>query len=71
MPTFQFSREVILSAIRANVPKQQVEHPGIPVFQRSVVPLKPEFEQHLQQAGAICPKAASTLPTFRSSHGRI
>jgi L-lactate dehydrogenase complex protein LldG len=53
MQTFKFNREVILGAIRSNLPKQQVEHPRIPVFQRRVTPLKPEFEQHLQQAGGI------------------
>jgi L-lactate dehydrogenase complex protein LldG len=59
MPTFQFSREVILGAIRSNLPKQQVEHPRIPVFQRSVMPLKPEFEQHLQQAGGAAHDVAT------------
>jgi L-lactate dehydrogenase complex protein LldG len=53
MQTFKFNREVILGAIRSNLPKQEVEHPRIPVFQRPVTPLKPEFEQHLQQAGGI------------------
>jgi L-lactate dehydrogenase complex protein LldG len=51
MQTFKFSREVILAAIRSNLPQQQVGHPGIPVFQRPNRPLKPEFEQLLQQAG--------------------
>jgi L-lactate dehydrogenase complex protein LldG len=51
MQTYKFSREVILGAIRSNLPKQQVEHPRIPVFQRPNVPLKSEFEKHLQQAG--------------------
>jgi L-lactate dehydrogenase complex protein LldG len=53
MQTFKSSREVILGAIRSKLPNQQVEHPGIPVFQRIDSPLKPEFEQHLQQAGGI------------------
>ncbi|WP_353062143.1 LUD domain-containing protein [Tunturibacter psychrotolerans] len=53
MPTFKFSREAILGAIRSNIPNQQVEHPRIPVFQRSGRPLKSEFEQLLQQAGGI------------------
>jgi L-lactate dehydrogenase complex protein LldG len=53
MQTYKFSREIILGAIRSNLPKQQVEHPRIPVFQRPNVPLKSEFEQHLQQAGGI------------------
>jgi L-lactate dehydrogenase complex protein LldG len=51
METFKFSREVILGAIRSNLPKQQVEHPRIPVFHRMDTPLKPEFERHLQEAG--------------------
>ena len=53
MQTFKFNREVILGAIRSNLPKQQVEHPRIRVFQRPATPLKPEFEQHLKQAGGI------------------
>jgi L-lactate dehydrogenase complex protein LldG len=40
-----------LSAIRQNLPAQKVEHPEIPVFQRSAEPLKADFEQHLKQAG--------------------
>jgi len=51
MQTFKFSREVILAAIRSNLPQQQVEHPVIPVFQRPDRPFQSEFEQHLQQAG--------------------
>jgi L-lactate dehydrogenase complex protein LldG len=45
------SRDVILNAIRYNLPKQQVEHPLIPVFRRPERPLKPEFERRLQEAG--------------------
>lgn len=51
MQTFKFNREVILGAIRSNLPKQRVEHPRIPVFQRSDSPLKSEFELRLQEAG--------------------
>src|SRR5260370_38260030 len=51
MQTYKFSREAILGAIRSNLPDQQVEHPRIPVFQRPNMPLKSEFEKHLQQAG--------------------
>ena len=51
MQTFKFNREVILGAIRSNLPKQQVEHPRIPVFQHPDRPLKSEFERRLQQAG--------------------
>jgi L-lactate dehydrogenase complex protein LldG len=45
------SRDVILNAIRYNLPKQQVDHPPIPVFRRPERPLKPEFEQRLREAG--------------------
>src|SRR6267154_2738081 len=45
------SREDILSAIRNNLPKQKVEHPRIPAFQRSAGPLKAAFEEHLKKAG--------------------
>jgi L-lactate dehydrogenase complex protein LldG len=51
MQTFKFNREVILGAIRSNLPNQQVERPRIPVFQRPSRPLKSEFELLLQQAG--------------------
>jgi len=51
MPTSNSSREVILNAIRHNLPKQQVEHPPIPAFQRPDRPLKPAFELRLQEAG--------------------
>jgi L-lactate dehydrogenase complex protein LldG len=51
MQTFKVSREVILGAIRSNLPTQQVDPPRIPVVQRPNKSLKPEFEQHLQQAG--------------------
>ena len=45
------SREAILAAIRQNIPREPVEHPGIPVFRRPDGPLKRAFEQHLQEAG--------------------
>jgi L-lactate dehydrogenase complex protein LldG len=45
------SREVILRAIRDNIPRQRVEHPGIPVFQPPARPLKAAFEQRLREAG--------------------
>lgn len=51
MQTSKSSRETILGAIRSNLPKQQVEHPRIPVFQRPDSPLKSEFELRLQEAG--------------------
>jgi L-lactate dehydrogenase complex protein LldG len=51
MQTFRFSREVILAAIRSNLPKEAVEHPRLPVFQRPNQALKSEFELLLQEAG--------------------
>jgi L-lactate dehydrogenase complex protein LldG len=51
MQKSNISRDVILNAIRCNLPKQQVEHPPIPVFRRPERPLKAEFERHLQEAG--------------------
>jgi len=49
MPTN--SREQILSAIRANIPPERVEHPQIPVFRKADTHLKSTFEKHLQEAG--------------------
>jgi L-lactate dehydrogenase complex protein LldG len=49
MPTN--SREQILSAIRANIPREPVEHPKIPVFTKPGASLKSVFEKHLQAAG--------------------
>ncbi|HYZ83410.1 MAG TPA: LUD domain-containing protein [Bryobacteraceae bacterium] len=51
MQTVTTSREAILNAIRDNLPKQSVEHPGIPTFQWLGGPLKPAFVAHLQKAG--------------------
>jgi L-lactate dehydrogenase complex protein LldG len=45
------SREQILSAIRANIPPEPVEHPRIPVFTRVDDRLKGAFERHLEDAG--------------------
>jgi L-lactate dehydrogenase complex protein LldG len=59
MQTFKLSREAILGAVRSNLPRQQVEHPRIPVFQRSATPLKPAFELHLQQAGGAAHNVGS------------
>jgi L-lactate dehydrogenase complex protein LldG len=47
------SREQILSAIRANIPRVPVEYPRIPVFGKADAPLKSTFEKHLQQAGGV------------------
>jgi L-lactate dehydrogenase complex protein LldG len=49
MPTN--SREQILSAIRANIPPERVEHPQIPAFRRANSNLKSTFEKHLEAAG--------------------
>jgi len=53
MQTSNSSRETILGAIRVSLPKNKVEHPPIPFFQRPDMLLKSEFEQHLQQAGGF------------------
>jgi L-lactate dehydrogenase complex protein LldG len=45
------SREQILSAVRANIPSEPVEHPRIPAFGRPDANLKAIFEKHLQGAG--------------------
>jgi L-lactate dehydrogenase complex protein LldG len=67
MQTFTFSREVILAAIRSNLPQQQVEHPRIPVFQRPDRPLKSEFEQLLQQAGG----ASHDVGSLAEAEGKL
>jgi L-lactate dehydrogenase complex protein LldG len=41
----------ILGAIRSSLPKNKVEHPRIPFFQRSDERLKTEFELRLREAG--------------------
>lgn len=51
MPTN--SREQIFFAIRANIPRDPVEHPQIPVFRRADAHLKSTFEKHLQEAGGV------------------
>lgn len=53
MQTSNSSRETILGAIRSSLPKNEVEHPRIPRFQRSDERLKTEFERHLQEAGGV------------------
>jgi L-lactate dehydrogenase complex protein LldG len=45
------SREQILSGVRANIPRDRVEHPRIPVFGKAELDLKSTFEKHLQAAG--------------------
>jgi L-lactate dehydrogenase complex protein LldG len=51
METSSTNRETILRSIRANLPKVEVEHPGIPVFPRPDGGLKALFEQRLKEAG--------------------
>jgi len=45
------SREQILSTIRANIPRERVEHPKIPFRTKLDPHLKSTFEKHLQGAG--------------------
>ena len=51
METFNSSRETILNSIRSNLPKLEVEHPGIRAFQAPAGSLKATFEQRLKEAG--------------------
>ena len=60
MQTLNSSRETILNAIRDNLPKQSVEHPGIPKFEWQGGPLKNAFEEHLQKAGGAAHDIGST-----------
>lgn len=53
MQTSNNSRETILGAIRSSLPKNKVEHPQIPFFQRSDERLKTQFERHLHEAGGV------------------
>jgi L-lactate dehydrogenase complex protein LldG len=69
------SREQILSAIRANIPREPVEHPTIPAFTRTNTNLESTFEKHLEGAGGAAhdigdraeaqAKLASLHPTAR------
>jgi len=69
------SREQILSAIRAKIPREPVEHPQIRVFRKTDAHLKSTFEKHLQEAGGTAhdieshieaqAKLASLHPTAR------
>jgi L-lactate dehydrogenase complex protein LldG len=66
------SRERILSSIRANIPPKRVEHPPIPVFNRSAVDLKSSFERRLEEAGGAAheigsrPEAEAKLASLHS-----
>jgi L-lactate dehydrogenase complex protein LldG len=51
METFNSSRETILNSIRSNLPKLEVEHPGIRAFQAPAGSLKATFERRLKEAG--------------------
>ena len=51
MQTSNSSRETVLRSIRANLPKVEVEHPGVRAFQSPSGSLKAIFEQHLEEAG--------------------
>ena len=53
------SRAAILNSIRANVPLQAVEHPGITHFKWTHGSLKAAFEQHLREAGGEAHDVAS------------
>jgi len=51
METSNSSRETILRSIRANLPKVEVQHPGIRTFPPPAGALKPMFERRLEEAG--------------------
>jgi L-lactate dehydrogenase complex protein LldG len=51
METSNSNRETILNAIRSNLPRVPVEHPGIRAFQHPDGALKAMFEQRLKEAG--------------------
>ena len=53
------SRQAILTSIRANMPAQAVEHPGIPRFEWTHGSLKAAFERHLKDAGGEAHDVAS------------
>ena len=59
METSKTNREIIFNAIRASLPDMKVEHPGIPVFQRTAAHLQQLFEQHLNEAGGAAHDVAS------------
>ena len=53
------SRETILDAIRNNLPKQRIEHPGVADFPWRGGSLKSAFQQHLEEAGGAAHDIAS------------
>jgi L-lactate dehydrogenase complex protein LldG len=64
------SREQILSGVRANIPRDRVEHPRIPVFGKAELDLKSTFEKRLQAAGSAVPEIPGTrrVETIRDPH---
>ncbi len=67
METSHSNRETILNAIRSNLPKVPVEHPGIRTFQRPAGDLKAMFEQRLKEAGG----AAHDLGSVPEAESKI
>lgn len=59
METSSSSRETILRSIRANLPKVEVEHPGIPAFPSPTGSLKAMFERRLKEAGGAAHDVAN------------
>jgi len=59
METSDSNRETILNAIRSNLPKVPVEHPGIRAFQHPDGALKAMFEQRLKEAGGAAHNVGS------------
>jgi len=51
MDTANSRRETILRSIRTNLPKVEVEHPGVRAFQAPSGSLKAIFEKRLKEAG--------------------
>jgi len=61
MQTSNSSRETVLRSIRANLPKVEVEHPGVRAFQPPSGSLKAIFEQHLEEAGGAAHDVESVV----------
>ena len=60
MEMFNSSRETILNSIRSNLPKVEVGHPGIRVFQAPAGSPKATFEQRLKEAGGVAHEVGSS-----------
>jgi L-lactate dehydrogenase complex protein LldG len=68
MPTLESSRDTILNAIRGNLPKEAIAHPGIAdLGLQSRGSLKAEFEQRLHEAGA----AAHNLESAEAANAKL